>query len=154
MPCHCVEHAVTQVRRRLTTLEPSYSVRGFFAQPLFRKMFAKTLGPLLFPTVIEGAVGFKTHNAYATQPLHPRIILQPLHIPLHALLNRVKLTFIARRPQTTQIGLCEALIATFQFIREGDVDQLALIVGLEHPFGHIVEALATSGADIKDTGDT
>jgi hypothetical protein len=66
MPCHCVEHAVTQVRRRLTTLVPFHSDSNFFARPLFRQLVAKTIGPILFPTVVEGAVGFKTNNAYST----------------------------------------------------------------------------------------
>jgi hypothetical protein len=56
--CHCVEHAVAQIRRRLSILVPSYNGSNFFARPLFRKVAAKTIGPFLFPAVIEGAVGF------------------------------------------------------------------------------------------------
>ncbi len=58
MPCHCVEHAVTQVRRWLTILMLPHNDSNFFARPLFRKLFVKTLGPLPFPTLIEGAIGF------------------------------------------------------------------------------------------------
>jgi hypothetical protein len=61
-----VEHAGTQVRRRLITLEPFHSDSYFFAQPLFRQLVAKIIGPFLFPTVIRGAVGFKINNASAT----------------------------------------------------------------------------------------
>jgi hypothetical protein len=35
------------------------------------KVVAETIGPTLFPAVIEGAVGFKTNNAYATSLRFP-----------------------------------------------------------------------------------
>jgi hypothetical protein len=66
VPCHCVEHTVTQVRRRLTTLKPYHCDSNFVERTLFRKLIAETLGPFLFPALIEGTVGFKTNNAYAT----------------------------------------------------------------------------------------
>ncbi|OEU48181.1 MAG: hypothetical protein BA871_15010 [Desulfuromonadales bacterium C00003096] len=58
VPCHCVEHAVTDARRRLTILVPSHSGSNFFGLPLFRKVAAKMIGPFLFPAVIEGVAGF------------------------------------------------------------------------------------------------
>ena len=58
VPCHCVEHAVTQVRRSLTILVLSHGDSSFFERFLLRQLVAETLGPVLFPTVIEGAVGF------------------------------------------------------------------------------------------------
>jgi hypothetical protein len=66
-----VGHAVTQVRRRLKTFEPSHGGSNFFARPLFRELIAKTIGPTLFPTVIEGVVGFKANNAPETSLRYP-----------------------------------------------------------------------------------
>lgn len=45
--CHCVEHAVTDGRRRLIKIEPFYSVSSFFVRPLFCQLITKTIGPLL-----------------------------------------------------------------------------------------------------------
>ncbi|OEU74983.1 MAG: hypothetical protein BA869_11420 [Desulfuromonadales bacterium C00003107] len=44
---------------------------NFFERPLFRQLVAETLGPFLFPAVIEEAVGFKTNNASAMPIRHP-----------------------------------------------------------------------------------
>jgi hypothetical protein len=61
-----VEHAVTQVRRRLKSLEPFHRGSDFFERSNFRNLVAKAIGPILFLALIEGVVGFKTNNAYAT----------------------------------------------------------------------------------------
>ncbi len=66
MPCHCVEHTVAQVRKSLKTVGPFHNDSNFFARPLFRKLVAQTIESILFPAVIEGVVGFKTNNAYAS----------------------------------------------------------------------------------------
>jgi hypothetical protein len=66
-----VEHTVTDVWRRLKTLEPSRSGSNFIARLLFRKVAAKTIGSIHFSAVIGGAVGFETNNASATSLRYP-----------------------------------------------------------------------------------
>jgi hypothetical protein len=44
---------------------------GFSALLLFRQLIAKMIGPILFPTVVEGAVWFKINNVYATSLRDP-----------------------------------------------------------------------------------
>ncbi|OEU59464.1 MAG: hypothetical protein BA870_08175 [Desulfuromonadales bacterium C00003094] len=53
---------------------PSHEGSTFFVRFLFQELIAKIIGPTLFPTVIEGAVGFKTHNAYATSLRAPSVV--------------------------------------------------------------------------------
>ena len=78
------------------------------------------------------------------------MILQPLHIQRYALFNRQERLVIPGGTQGGDIRLGMVLVTATQVIRKRDVFNTALPVPAHHCIGHIIERLATAGADIED----
>lgn len=78
---------------------------------------------------------------------------QPLHIFLHALLNRHEWMITTDGPQRTHIRLRKALIAASQMVWKGNVFDLASTVAFDHRTGYRIEGLTAAGTEIEYARD-
>src|ERR1700733_8630170 len=77
------------------------------------------------------------------------LLVQPLHVFLDTLFYRHELVVAAGGAEIGEVRFREALVATLEHVREGDVFDLALAEVLDHGLGHVVEGLGAAGAEVE-----
>ena len=78
--------------------------------------------------------------------------IQPRHIGRNTFSDGAELEIAAGGAQFGQVGLGEALVTTFQVIRERDVFDFTFTVIFDDGFGDALERLATAGAAVEYAG--
>lgn len=74
------------------------------------------------------------------------------HIFRYAFGNGFERFIVTRRAQIRQICLRERLIATFKFIRERNVFDLAFLVISKRSIRYCTEGFCTTGTEVEDAG--
>ena len=78
--------------------------------------------------------------------------VEPGHVIRYPFGNGFELGVITHAAQLGHISLGEALIATLEVIREGNVLNGSLLMMLDHRFGHVLERLGTASTTVEDAG--
>ena len=72
--------------------------------------------------------------------------VEPYHVIRYPFGNGFKLGVITHAAQLGHVSLGEALVATLEVIREGNVLNGSLLMMLDHRFGHVLERKFTNNS--------